>query len=133
MEIVISVQAPWQRNTYNIFNSNSGNIGIGTITPGARLDIAGGSIRTDQQLISTVGAGTSPLAVSSNTVVANLNSDLLDGQHASGFATAAGSFSYIQNQNATFQIAGFRITGNGIFDGGNVGIGEFCHQQQSLM
>lgn len=34
-------------------------------------------------LISTVGTGTAPLKVSSNTLVANLNSDLLDNQHGS--------------------------------------------------
>jgi hypothetical protein len=36
-----------------------------------------------QQLKSTVATGLSPLIVSSNTVVSNLNADLLDGQHLS--------------------------------------------------
>jgi hypothetical protein len=35
----------------------------------------------------------------------------------------AGSINYIQNQSASDQPAAFRINGNGIFNGGNVGIG----------
>ncbi|MCG3165287.1 MAG: hypothetical protein POELPBGB_01049 [Bacteroidia bacterium] len=34
-----------------------------------------------------------------------------------------GSGNYIQNQTSSDQTAGFRITGNGLFNGGNVGIG----------
>ena len=40
-------------------------------------------------LKSTVAQGTAPLEVTSNTVVTNLNADLLDGQHAAYYATAA--------------------------------------------
>lgn len=40
-------------------------------------------------MISTVATGTAPLNVSSTTVVNNLNSDLLDGQHGSYYAVAA--------------------------------------------
>lgn len=40
---------------------------------------------TGTQLISTIAAGTSPLKVTSTTVVTNLNSDLLDGFHAASF------------------------------------------------
>ena len=40
-------------------------------------------------LQSTVATGTSPLTVASTTLVSNLNADLLDGNHASAFATAA--------------------------------------------
>lgn len=40
---------------------------------------------TGTQLISTIATGTSPLKVTSTTVVTNLNSDLLDGYHASSF------------------------------------------------
>ena len=75
----------------------SGGVGIGTNSPGTMLDVAGGAIRTDDQLISTVAEGTAPLAVSSTTLVSNLNADLLDGLHASeiggvgrpGFSTTA--------------------------------------------
>lgn len=41
---------------------------------------ASGSITSAAQLISTIATGTSPLAVTSITVVTNLNADLLDGK-----------------------------------------------------
>lgn len=41
------------------------------------------STYTGTRFISTISTGTSPLQVSSTTVVTNLNSDLLDGQHGS--------------------------------------------------
>ena len=65
-----------------------GNLGVGTTAPGVKMDVSGGAIRTNNQLISTVATGTAPLAVSSTTAVSNLNADLLDGQHASAFATS---------------------------------------------
>ena len=40
---------------------------------------------TGTQLISTIATGTSPLKVTSTTVVTNLNSDLLDGLHETSF------------------------------------------------
>ena len=57
----------------NIWNTNSGNVGIGTNNPGAKLDVVGGSVRTDNQLISTAGYGIAPLNVVSTTTVANLS------------------------------------------------------------
>lgn len=46
---------------------------------------------TGTQLISTIATGTSPLKVTSTTVVTNLNSDLLDGLHETSFFRARGS------------------------------------------
>lgn len=65
-----------------------GNLGIGTLVAGQRLDVAGGSIRTDGQLMSTTATGTAPLDVQSETLVTNLNADMLDGLHAAQFAEA---------------------------------------------
>lgn len=62
------------------------HIGIGTITPGEKLDVVGGNVRTDGSYISLAAQGISPLNVQSSTLVVNLNSDLLDGLHAIDFA-----------------------------------------------
>jgi hypothetical protein len=50
---------------------------------------AGNHVVTAKALASDVATGTAPLSVASTTAVPNLNADLLDGNHASAFATAA--------------------------------------------
>jgi hypothetical protein len=65
--------------------NNLGRVGIGTTTPGTRLDVMGGSIRASDQLISTIATGTSPLSVNSTTTVTNLSADLLDGLDSTSF------------------------------------------------
>ena len=47
-----------------------------------------------------------------------------DGAVWMQLANATGGAGYIQNQVAADQAAGFRITGNGLFNGGSVGIGD---------
>jgi hypothetical protein len=106
-----------------------GNVGIGTTTPGARLEVAG-SILTTAQYVSTVTTGTAPLFVVSTTRIGNLNADLLDGQHASAFAPASGSGAYVAKAGDTMSgtlnlpadglVAG---TSQLVLSGGNVGIG----------
>lgn len=49
-----------------------------------------GSINMSGQLTSTVASGTAPFIVASNTVVGNLNADLLDGLHAERFLLSVG-------------------------------------------
>ena len=41
-----------------------------------------------ERVISTIADGTAPLAVTSTTVVDNLNADTVDGEHATGIAKA---------------------------------------------
>lgn len=41
-----NVFAQWSTNGSNIYNTNSGNVGIGTSTPGFKLDVTG-SIRSN--------------------------------------------------------------------------------------
>jgi hypothetical protein len=63
-----------------------GNVGIGRESDSAyRLSIHG-SMQIDGQIVSTLADGTAPLVVTSTTLVANLNADLLDGNHAAAFA-----------------------------------------------
>lgn len=76
----------------NLFWDNATNrLGIGTAAPGVPLDVASGSIRTNSQLISTVATGTAPLAVSSTTLVANLNADRLDSLSSADFVQISGA------------------------------------------
>lgn len=56
-----------------------------------------------RQLISSVAQGTSPLLITSNTLVANLNADLLDGQDGSYYLSAA---------NFTGSLADARLSSN---------------------
>jgi len=61
-------------------NANTGNLNTTQITASANI--------TTPQFISNVSTGTSPLTVQSNTVVANLNADLLDGYDTDSANTA---------------------------------------------
>ena len=68
---------------------NSGNVVIGKNTAAlAKLDVSGVIAGTSLSLTQTTG--TSPLTVSSTTLVTNFNADLLDGHHASEFAASNG-------------------------------------------
>jgi hypothetical protein len=67
---------------------SSGNVGIGTPSPGQSLDVIG-SIRASSQLISTIPTGIAPLSISSTTLVNNLNADLLDGLNSASSNTAS--------------------------------------------
>lgn len=102
----------------------NGKVGIGTTSPGQKLDVSGGNIRTTGQLISTIAAGTAPLVVTSNTLVSNLNADLLDGHDSSYFQTAltnpvtgTGSANYISKWTGT------NTQGNSLIYDNGAGIG----------
>ncbi|MDD5005099.1 MAG: polymorphic toxin-type HINT domain-containing protein [Candidatus Omnitrophica bacterium] len=89
----------------------SGNVGIGTTNPASLLDVAGGSITTNNQLISTVATGTAPLQVSSTTKVTNLDADTLDGIDSTGFLTSESGDAVVGNEvtdaaNATLTRSG---------------------------
>lgn len=60
---------------------------------------------TGTQLISTIATGTSPLKVTSTTVVTNLNSDLLDGLHETSFFRARGDQSIASSIPTTTELA----------------------------
>lgn len=60
---------------------------------------------TGTQLISTIATGTSPLKVTSTTVVTNLNSDLLDWLHETSFFRARGDQSIASSVPTTTELA----------------------------
>ena len=76
-------------NTPTITN----NIGIELVTGTAGTNNwsvkADRDVQTARQFISTLATGTSPLTVSSTTVVTNLNADLLDGLQGAAYALSA--------------------------------------------
>jgi len=55
---------------------------------------------TSASFASTVATGTAPIAIVSTTAVANLNADLLDGNHASAFATSGHTHLYAGSASA---------------------------------
>lgn len=71
-----------------------------------------------QQLKSTVATGVSPLIVSSNTLVNNLNADLLDGYHQSSFLRADGVNQYVTLFGGDGNNEGYRLVFEGTVTGG---------------
>jgi hypothetical protein len=57
------------------------------------------------QLVSTVAAGTAPLVVTSNTVVANLNASFLGGKAATAFPSLAAANTFTGNQSVTGNVS----------------------------
>jgi hypothetical protein len=50
-------------------------------------------LTTNQRILSTVSSGTAPFQIASNTVVTNLNADLLDGQDGTYYTSLSNSMS----------------------------------------
>ncbi len=64
---------------------------------------------TFAQIVSSVTTGTSPFSITSTTVNTNLNADLLDGQHASAFATSTHTHGNITNDGKVGSTSGLVI------------------------
>ena len=75
-----------------------------------------GSINMSGQLTSTVASGTAPFIVASNTVVGNLNADLLDGFHENSFLRHRDTYG-IDGYNTLWSQIGIRQYNNAKPDG----------------
>ena len=76
---------------------------------------------TAGQYISKVATGVSPLIVSSNTLVNNLNADLLDGYHQSSFLRADGVNQYVTLYGGDGDNEGYRLVFEGtVTDGWSI-------------
>ena len=73
---------------------------------------------TAGQYISKVATGVSPLIVSSNTLVNNLNADLLDGYHQSSFLRADGVNQYVTLSGGDGNNEGYRLVFEGTVTSG---------------
>lgn len=71
-------------NTPRMFISSAGNVGIGTSTPGARLDVSG-TLALSGSAAFNNPAPAAPFTVASSIKVTSLNSDFLDGLDSSAF------------------------------------------------
>ena len=107
----------WTKTGGNLSLSPAGTLGITptgvlTVNPTAASTINNCSIGATTAktgrfttVESTQAAGTPPFTVASNTLVTNLNADLLDGNEASAFAAAVHTHSYVSSVSGTSPIA----------------------------
>ncbi|MCP4089667.1 MAG: hypothetical protein GY746_07720, partial [Gammaproteobacteria bacterium] len=93
-------------NNLGMFVEDGGDVGVGTATPDATLDVVG----TFQ--LEGNGAALGNVLVSDASGNASWSNQLPDEDDG-----------YIWNQTSADQSAGFRIDGDGLFSSGNVGIG----------
>lgn len=70
------------------------------------------------RFMSTVATGVSPLIVSSNTLVNNLNADLLDGYHQSAFLRADGVNQHVTLTGGSGNTEGYRLVLEATVSGG---------------
>lgn len=115
-------------------DSERKNVMLGVFANKSDYDLGAKPIKTTadiegKQFVSNAPAGVPPAKVSSNTVVQNLNADLLDGKHGSDFFLNERLNEIIKNQIASAQDANFWISGDGKVGkrfsvGGNIATGS---------
>lgn len=73
------------------------------------FSIASNRVISYVQLQSTIASGVAPFIVASNTVVSNLNADLLDGYHQGSFMQTNGVNQYVTLTGGNGNTAGYRL------------------------
>ena len=103
----------------NIRGSNTESAGFGVVDHNNKLvlRVTPNDVRAPI-FMSTVATGVSPLIVSSNTLVNNLNADLLDGYHQSSFLRADGVNQYVILSGGDGNNEGYRLVFEGTVTGG---------------
>ena len=103
----------------NIRGSSTESAGFGVVDHNNKLvlRVTPNDVRAPR-FMSTVATGLSPLIVSSNTLVNNLNADLLDGYHQSSFLRADGVNQYVTLSSGDGNNEGYRLVFEGTVTGG---------------
>ena len=103
----------------NLRGSSTDSAGFGVVDHNNKLvlRVTPNDVRAPR-FMSTVATGLSPLIVSSNTLVNNLNADLLDGYHQSSFLRADGVNQYVILSGGDGNNKGYRLVFEGTVTGG---------------
>jgi hypothetical protein len=110
-------------NTYwyigNLRGSSTDSAGFGVVDHNNKLvlRVTPNDVRAPR-FMSTVATGLSPLIVSSNTLVNNLNADLLDGYHQSAFLRADGVNQHVTLTGGNGNTEGYRLVLEATVTGG---------------
>mgnify|MGYP002782789600 CR=1 FL=1 len=106
----------------NLRGSSTDSAGFGVVDHNNKLvlRVTPNDVRASR-FTSTVATGLSPLIVSSNTLVNNLNADLLDGYHQSSFLRADGVNQYVILSGGDGNKEGYRLVFEGtVTDGWSI-------------
>lgn len=103
----------------NLRGSSTDSAGFGVVDHNNKLvlRVTPNDVRAPR-FMSTVATGLSPLIVSSNTLVNNLNADLLDGYHQSAFLRADGVNQHVTLSGGDGNNEGYRLVFEGTVTGG---------------
>lgn len=103
----------------NLRGSSTESAGFGVVDHNNKLvlRVTPNDVRAPR-FMSTVATGLSPLIVSSNTLVNNLNADLLDGYHQSAFLRADGVNQHVTLTGGDGNTKGYRLVLEATVPGG---------------
>lgn len=103
----------------NLRGSSTDSAGFGVVDHNNKLvlRVTPNDVRAPR-FMSTVATGLSPLIVSSNTLVNNLNADLLDGYHQSAFLRADGVNQHVALTGGNGNTEGYRLVLEATVTGG---------------
>lgn len=103
----------------NLRGSSTESAGFGVVDHNNKLvlRVTPNDVRAPR-FMSTVATGVSPLIVSSNTLVNNLNADLLDGYHQSAFLRADGVNQHVTLTGGSGNTEGYRLVLEATVSGG---------------